>query len=272
MTTETLPLSRQRLQTFLICQRRFQLRYLRRLPWPDAPMDERSAAALTRGQQFHELAQRHFLGLSVDMAQIDDATLRRWWTLFQNSNLPLPPGDRLVEMNLTVPMDDHLLTGRFDLVVIGENKAKRPFAHVFDWKTGTPQDETVLRRDWQTRLYLAMLVEGGAALWRDDRPAQLLAEDVAITYWYVQEPDAPRTIDYTAVAHADNWEEITAVVADIEAELERDAWPLTSDWSHCRVCAYQVYCGRQAAGQAVATVDEDDILEEDADLLVPERP
>lgn len=269
---DNLLLSRQRLQTFLICRRRFQLRTLRQLPWPDAPVDEKAAESLARGQHFHALVQRHFLGLPVDLAQIEDAALRRWWTLFRRSGPALPSGEQRVETSLTVPVGDHLLTGRFDLVVIGENEAQRPFAHVFDWKTGTPQDEATLRRDWQTRLYLALLAEGGTALWDENRPARLAPTDVAVTYWYVQDPDAPRTIRYSEAAHAANWEALTAVVADIDAELARDDWPLTDDWSHCRVCAYQAYCGRQAAGQAAAALDENAAPEEPAWLPEPERP
>lgn len=271
---EKLLLSRQRLQTFLICRRRFELRYLRRLPWPAAPVDEEAAASLARGQQFHELVQRHFLGLPADPALIEDAALRRWQRLFQSSGPPLPPGQRLVETSLTAPVGGHLLTGRFDLVVIGENEDGRPFAHVFDWKTGAPPHEAALRRDWQTRLYLALLAEGGAALWAGGRPTRLAPEDVSLTYWFVQQPHAPLTIGYSAAAHENNWEEITAVVAEIEAALARGEWPLTDDTAHCRVCAYQAFCGRQAAGRAaVAPAPDEDAEPDEMDWLPePERP
>lgn len=276
MTQEILLLSRQRLETFLICRRRFQLRYLRRLPWPDAPLDEGTATAVSRGEQFHQLVQRHFLGLPVSEAAIEDTQLRRWWRLFAGQPPLLPPGQRHVERSLTVPVQLNgappaLLSARFDLLVTGKNE-NGPSAHVFDWKTGRLRSAAELTADWQTRLYLALLAAGGAALWGNGRSVQLAPENVTITYWSVQQPDAPHTIRYDAAAHAANWAEITAVIAAIHAEAERDAWPLTDDWSHCRVCAYQAYCGRQEAGQAGRLVDADAPPETAVTHLEPDLP
>jgi hypothetical protein len=259
--------------TFLICQRRFQLRYLKRLPWPASPADERTETALLRGQQFHQLLERHFLGLPIEESLIDPH-LRRWWSLFQSSRLPMPPGRLLPELSLTVPVGRHLLTGRFDLLVVAEENGA-PLAHVFDWKTSRPRDAAALQQEWQTRLYLAMLAEGGGAVWgHNNRPTP---DHLALTYWYVGEPAAPRTIHYSQAQHTQNWAEIQALVAQIEAQLALGHWPLTEDWSSCRECAYQVFCDRQAAGQQPAAGDQlaaDDELEPSDDewLLEPDLP
>jgi CRISPR/Cas system-associated exonuclease Cas4 (RecB family) len=269
--TETLTLSRYQLATFLTCQRRFQLRYLRRIPWPATPLDERHEAAVRRGQQFHQLLERHFLGLPVETAALNDADLRRWWTLFANSGLRLPDGRLLPELSLTVPIDGHLLTGRFDLLVLGEDKSSgAAYAHVFDWKTGRPRDEADLRQDWQTRLYLAILAEGGGALWDNGRT--LAPDHIVITYWYVNEPEAPRTLAYSTVQHADNWADIRALVAQISRQMTADAWPLTDDLARCRECAYQVYCDRQGVGLAPHGLDEDEEPAEEDWLLEPDLP
>ena len=44
--TERQTLSQYKLANFLACQRRFQLRYLRRLPWPASPLPERTEQVL----------------------------------------------------------------------------------------------------------------------------------------------------------------------------------------------------------------------------------
>ncbi|HUM72486.1 MAG TPA: PD-(D/E)XK nuclease family protein, partial [Chloroflexota bacterium] len=161
---ETLLLSRGKLTTFLECRRRFQLRYLEEAAWPAAPLAVADEARLGLGQQFHELAQRHFLGLKIESAAIQERTLRGWWLTFARFLPHLPHGRTLPELTLTIPIGRHLLHGRFDLLIIGEIDG-RAFAHLYDWKTGRQPDETTLRHDWQTRLYLAMLAEGGQALW-----------------------------------------------------------------------------------------------------------
>jgi len=271
---DSLLLSQTKLDTFLICQRRFQLRYLRRLPWPDPPLGDESAEVLARGQQFHQVMERHFLGLDVVPDEIADGRVRHWWRQFQASRLAMPNGRFLPEHRLTVPIDGHLLLGRFDLLVVGE-EAGQPFAHIFDWKTGRAREESDLRQHWQTRLYLALLAEGGGALWPNypTHGRSLAPEAITLTYWYAADPDSPRQIRYSSAWHRENWAEIQAIAAQIETALARNEWPLTEDWSACRQCAYQVYCGRQAAGSAPLPVEEADDPAEDAPFsLEPQTP
>jgi CRISPR/Cas system-associated exonuclease Cas4 (RecB family) len=154
-----------------------------------------------------------------------------------------------------------VLNGRFDLLVLSSNTA-----HIFDWKTGQPRSEADLRHDWQTRLYLAMLAEGSAALGQTLQP-----EQIAITYWYVNEPAAPRTIRYNQAWHTQNWADIQTVVSQINAALAENNWPLTEEWAHCRHCAYQSYCGRQEAGTTIAEPSEE-TADESGIALEPELP
>lgn len=268
--TETLLLSQGKLQTFLTCARRFQLRYLQQLPWPAAPVDARSETAVSRGQQFHLLMEQHFLGLTVPPGSVGDPAVSAWFHTFKQHNPVRQNGRFLPEHRLTVPVGRHLLLGRFDLLVVGE-AADEPFAHVYDWKTGRVRGEGALRQEWQTRLYLAMLAEGGGALLGNGR--SLPSEAVSLTYWYVTEPESPRHIGYSQRAHAQNWAEIQALVAQIEARLPEAVWPLTEDWNPCRRCAYQVFCGRQEAGRDALDPDEEPLVVDEPDSwLEPDLP
>lgn len=263
----------------MACQRRFQLRYLRHLPWPTSPLPQPVEQRLQQGQEFHQLLERHFLGLKITPATIADAQVRQWWQQFEahNPTKMLPANGRfLPESGLTVPLGNHLLYGRFDLLVIGEDAQNRPFAHIFDWKTGKPANETELHGRWQTRLYLALLAEGGSAFW--PQTVQLAPEQIQLTYWYVQEPTEPATIGYSAEKHRANWAALNEMAKRLDETLNTDAeeWALTEDWSHCRDCAYQTFCGRQGAGTAVPELDEHDSAEEpyapDERLLTPDLP
>lgn len=253
-------LSRSKLSTFLQCQRRFQLRYVQPLTWPETPLSAAEAQRLAWGQQFHQLLQRHFLGLPVEADLPTEGPLASWWGRFK-AQLPLPHGRLMPELTLTVPVGRHLLHGRFDLLLMGERHG-RLFAHIYDWKTGQPPPEDRLRHDWQTRLYLAMICRSGSALAAAPPPP----DQVSLTYWYADAPDHPLTIAYSQAWHEQNWADIEALVAQIDARLAQDGvWPLTDDWQACAACLYQAVCGRQAAGTAVGAIDE--LEEADGRLL-----
>lgn len=274
-------LSQYKLATFLACQRRFQLRYLRHLPWPNVPLSARTEANLHRGQEFHQLLERHFLGLPIASAAIVDAQIGQWWRQFE-ANWPFGNDFSanvrfLPETGLTVPLGDHLLYGRFDLLVMGKDKENIPFAHIFDWKTGKPVDEAALNGRWQTRLYLALLAEGGSAFLPQN--SQLIPEKISLTYWYVQAADTPITIDYSTAKHKRSWAELRKHAAHLTEATAKDSWPLTDDLAHCRECVYQSYCDRREAGMVhperlnkIELVEAEEATLLNEQLLTPELP
>jgi hypothetical protein len=159
--TEIIALSRGKLAAFQACPRRFYLRYQRQMAWPAPPLDGTTAVAIQQGAQFHQLLQRRFLDLPLADDLAADEQLADWHAIFQRHGPKLPPdGRRYVEFTLTAPLGDCLLTGRFDLLLLTADRA-----HIYDWKTERrPRAAVALREDLQTRLYLALLYEGAAAL------------------------------------------------------------------------------------------------------------
>ena len=225
---------------------------------------------MAQGRLFHQLMERHFLGLPVESESSPDAVVNHWFKLFKQSGLSLPAGRLLPETNLSVPIAGHYLTGRFDLLVLGTEKGQQ-LIHVFDWKTGKAQEISELKRDWQTRLYFALLAEGSAALL--EKGIRISPEQLRMTYWYVSDPERPRTLQYDRSWHSQNWSEIGAIIdqvqAGIDAENDPD-WPLTPDWSQCRYCPYQSYCDRR--GNDAAANDTDDSEEDDTQPAAAMEP
>lgn len=263
---ERLTLAQQHLYTFHVCRRRFYLRYLVRLPWPEAPLGPQQEIAYERGRLFHRRLERLFLGLPVTHEVEPDPVVESWWATFRRQGPALPDGRRFVETSLTVPVGPqgaHLLTGRFDLLIVGTGEDDRPAVALFDWKTGEPRTLERLRRAWQTRVYLMILAAGGAALGLGAADA-FHPGRLSMTYWYVDQPDQPRVIAYDETIHRRNLIELEAIVAEIDRQLVEQEWPLTDDWSECARCAYRVYCGRSAAGVApLDTVDDEETEVED---------
>ncbi|MCL4870724.1 MAG: PD-(D/E)XK nuclease family protein [Anaerolineae bacterium] len=231
-------LSRYKLAAFLACQRRFQLRYEQGVPWPVAPQPPTQAEALAQGEQFHRLLERYFLGLTVDAAALP-SPLRQWWQTWQTHTPPLPPGRRLPEFRLTVPVGQHLLLGRFDLLILTDETVM-----IYDWKTERrPRAAATLHQDWQTRLYLAIVAEGIMGIQPSSQP--ITPEQIQLCYWFVEEPQASVTFRYSQAEHDQNWAELNAIVARLDSQLsDPNPWPLTDDLNECGRCAYQLLCAR----------------------------
>lgn len=266
--TPRLTFAQQHLYTFKTCPRRFYLRYLARVPWPEAPLGREQEQAYERGRRFHRWIERHFIGLPVLDEAESDSVVRQWWNTYRQNGPTLPDGRRFVESSLTVPIGPegrHQLTGRFDLLIV-TGADGRPGCVIYDWKTGEPRPIERLRRAWQTRTYLYLAAEGGMAL-APDSPEAFAPDRISLTYWYIEDPSRPRVIAYDDAAHRRNRTELEAVVADIDRQLVDGEWPLTEEWSECRHCAYRAYCGRQAAGaESLDTAAEDDEQPDDFEI------
>ena len=236
--SDPLLLSQYKIATFEACQRRFQLGFVERVVWPDSPTSDSVTKALACGKAFHKLLEQHYLDLRVDVpAAGTDAKLLRWWQHFQQSPPMVPNGARHPEISLSVPVGEHLLFGRIDLLVLGDG-----FAHIFDWKTERkPRSEADLRAAWQTKVYLAMIAEGGEGLGRVYSPSQ-----ISLTYWFAADPAKSVTFRYDDEWHQQNWAELSALSTRIERRLQNpDAiWPLSADIEPCRRCRFAPLCGR----------------------------
>lgn len=236
--------SYRKLMTFVSCRRQYQLRYETRAAWPEAPLPEKWQRAVERGHAFHRAAHRHFLGLQTSEPTDPlkgDRELKLWWERLLAWEPNLPAGRRLPELSLTVPLGDHLLIGRFDLLVLSEDGI-----HIYDWKTEQrPRRRDQLANDWQTVIYLALLAEGAGAL--TSSPQKFAPEQIKLTYWFARDPANPVTFPYGAAAHRDSWSRLEHLVNEINAAPQGSIRPLTDDWRTCGRCIYQVLCGRQGA-------------------------
>lgn len=267
---DSLTLAQQHFYTFRACHRRFYLRYLAKIPWPEPPLDSDLETAYERGRLFHRWVERQLLGLPIDSGAQIDPVIHTWWTTFQKHSPSFPPGRRFVEFTLIAPIGRHFVAGRYDLLIVNQEDKGQPDSFIFDWKTGEPRPIDRLRQAWQTRIYLAVLAEGGTAL-AEYGNTPVNPDHLTFIYWYVEDPLSPRVITYSKVLHKENWTDLVSVVQEIDRRLIANDWPLTDDWNECRRCAYRAHCGRQAAGQSSAEfAEEEESLDPAEDWLLSE--
>ncbi len=230
------------LRAYQECPYRFRLRYIEQIPWPAFPASPEVEIALERGRRFHELARQRFLGLEVgEQAAACDEEVARWWAALEGF-LPALEGypRRFPEAGLSIPFGCYRLGARYDLLAMGEEAAC-----IVDWKTGRPlPPEQALGRDLQTRVYLFVLAEGGAAYHRG-RP--LPPERLSLIYWH---PAGPTSVHLSY--STERWEVdrglLTDLVARISACPVEKMLPSPSE-AVCRGCAYAPLCGRPTAGE-----------------------
>ncbi|MFQ5594900.1 MAG: PD-(D/E)XK nuclease family protein [Anaerolineae bacterium] len=247
--------SQRSLADFLICRRRFKLRYVERLVWP-APFsqaDDELETLMELGRDFHQAVHQKFV--SVEPAELiagnPDSRLQAWWGAFANHALPrLPAGVRWPEATLSVPMGDSWLVARFDLLIVSPSDA----ATIFDWKTGQLPARNELARHMQTCVYPFVLAEAGAS-YNHDQP--ILPDRISMMYWYAQAPERFVEFPYSVEAHERSRQELQALIDEIVG-LPEDGFPRVEDYGPCRRCNYRAYCGRDVEpAPAIELVDEE---------------
>ena len=259
--------SQNSLQDFVDCERRFQLRYIKRQAWPavsSEPADELEQS-VDLGRRFHKLAEQHNLGLpdSALVKSIDSDVLRMWWRNYLEIPPPsLPSGRRYPELTLSTPIHAFRLVAKYDLLEIDSAGN----ALVLDWKTSRRRPDSVaLAQRLQTRIYCFVAVEAGASLTKGIgiSPSQL-----SMVYWFSEFPAEVEIFPYSEAEHQRNEVELDDLVARIAAQAERlpGAWPLTEEPRRCRFCNYRSLCNRGVVPGPVAEWDSDAALDLDLEF------
>ncbi len=244
--------SQDSLQDYGECARRFQLRHLIRQAWP-APLAEPLTEAerdVQMGEQFHRMADRHWLGLAVAPPP---GELGVWWKAFLDFPLPDLPGEfRRSEAIYSIPFGTRRLVAKFDLVAIAPGQR----IVIVDWKTSHRRpDRSVLAQRWQTRVYQYVATEALA----HEFGGMVPPEAVSLVYWFAAAPNNPETLAYSAAQHAETRRILESTIAEIEAQSE-PIWPLTDDLRRCQACQYRSLCERDVPIAAPSELDLSDRL------------
>lgn len=260
--------SQSSLHDYETCARRFELRYIQQRRWPaveSEPVREYEQH-MQRGTDFHQLAQRHALGIPAETlaAAIRDDDLRRWWAAYLASGYAAGDDSRLPtmrwpELALSAPLAGYRLLAKYDLLAVEPGQR----VVIVDWKTNARKPS----RDWladhpQTTVYRYLLVEAGAHL-NGGQPIE--PEQVSMVYWFATAPDAVEVFDYDADQHAAAGADLRKLIAEI---AERRVFDLTTDIAACRFCAYRSLCERgESAGDFRADHAATDADDSPLDLL-----
>ncbi len=250
------------LQDYADCQRRFQLRYIKRLQYPALE----AAPALTyeartrQGARFHKLVQQHLLGTPADLLAHslgDDAELADWWATFRATGLAGLPQGYHAEVTLQTQLGGRRLIAKYDLLALEPGGQ----ALIVDWKTwrNLPSRQALQSR-LQTILYRYVLAQAGAHLYGNQPipPAK-----IRMIYCLVAQGGQRIAFSYSAEAMRSDEEYLLGLIRDIDGAQH---FPLTEVESRCRFCTYRSLCDRGGAGQVDLLDIEDEPEDEDLEL------
>ncbi len=266
MDSSDLVFSAHSLQSYVDCQRRFELNYLRELKWPAVESEPLLASErhMDDGRRFHEMIHRQLLGITLGEPDPErDPDIARWWGSFLDYR-PAESGQRFAEKQLVGKVADRTLLATCDLIVLEADGRAR----IYDWKTWRRRHSRAwLDERLQTRVYPYLLATMGAEIanGRAVEPRQ-----IEMVYWYAEFPDEPEVFSYDDERYArdraylgDLVEEIDARAAAMGDGVESGApsveagepadFPMTTDEKQCAYCAYRSFCDR---GSAAGTHEE----------------
>jgi hypothetical protein len=232
------------------CPRKFQQIFLEGLAVPLSPDVQ---ASQQWGSRFHLLMQQRELGLTLPTTLADEEHLRACMAALidQSPELfrPDPQAFRQSEHRRSLTFNGYSLTVIYDLLIWRPESAL-----IVDWKTYLQMpSRTRLAQDWQTRLYLYVLVE----------TTDLLPEQVAMSYWFVRhrngetgtfEPQEVR-IAYSSRQHGQTHQDLLNLTTALRDYQQRREFPQVG-WvgEMCDRCLFAAPCGRLPEAAAAASL------------------
>ncbi len=246
--------SQNSLQDYVICARRFQLRFVLMQPWPALPTESpaKEEQHMQRSADLHQLIHQHILGLDLPQLEgmVDDPLLARWWQVYlRHPPANVPQAVRRPEVTLTAPLAGHRLVARLDLLAVEPGHR----AVIVDWKTPLKRpSRTVLGHRLQTRVYRLLVVEAGSSFNLGQR---FKPEQVEMVYWFASS-GATELFPYNDDQHAADCEYLAGLIQEIAARQD-SVWPLTPDERQCRFCNYRSLCERDVKPAFLEEMDDD---------------
>jgi hypothetical protein len=233
--------TQMRLQDYLDCKRRFQLRYLLKQPWPAQVVEpaELFGLHLEQGQRFHRLVQRYVMGMPADNLHrmASEPPLSKWWQDFLTYGLEELPEVRVSEVTMTSSFGGYPLIGKFDLLAVSESGN----VFIVDWKTSKHiPSSSQLRARMQSRLYPFIIAREGV---RQTGLEAVEPDRILMRYWYAEAPQTPIEIAYSQAQYEEDGEFIKGLIHEIETR-DTEQFALTDDVKRCRYCVYRSLCDR----------------------------
>lgn len=200
-------LSQSHLNLLSICPPKFQRVYLDGLGSLPAPEQQDT---MEWGSRFHLLMQQRELTLPIEPLLATDTELDSSLRALIEAAPELAPNPQVwreAEHCRTLSIGNFLFTVIYDLLIAESDQAV-----ILDWKTyRKPIGIKKLQQNWQTRLYLYVLIE----------TSEYQPEQVQMTYWFVKSGKPQNvTIKYSQQKHQQTKQELAFLLDNLAIWLQ----------------------------------------------------
>jgi CRISPR/Cas system-associated exonuclease Cas4 (RecB family) len=251
--------SAHKLQDYLDCERRFELKYLAQQQWPairSEPVYELEQQ-IQLGEQFHLFAQQFFSHIPEEaiQSQIRDAQLAQWWQEFVPFARNFLDHDCFAEHRISFQLEQRRFIAILDLLVIHKNGDYK----ILDWKTNKKKPGSAqVKKSIQSRLYPLLLLLSEEK--RTGSP-KIDPNKIEMTYWFANYPHNPESFRYSNFQFQEDLSFIQELIQRITS-LQRGEFQKTSVIERCKFCQYRSLCERGSAAGSMTDL-EDDIWDEE---------
>ncbi len=241
MDTNRFSYSAKKIQDFIDCERRFELRYILNQSCPaitSEPILE-IESNIKKGNEFHYLVHQFFSGVPEKTLRetIHDDIMIKWFDNFLSFYKTLKVKSIFSEFPLNAQIGENKLTAVYDLIYLNENEE----VGIIDWKTSKyiPK-KTTLALKVQSILYPFILHEVSEEFLPG---SHFPPEKISMRYWYPASPEDDFVFPYGHAVHEDNRVFLENIFSEIQ-EKKIGKFELTKDENKCGFCPYRSLCSR----------------------------
>ena len=261
MEIDQLVYSASMLQDYMDCQRRFELKYIRKQSWPSIPVEPvlEMEALVARGRQFHSLAHQFLAGLPLPAINdaINDPMLKKGFSRFVDFSYERSWILKLSEIKINANLERHHLIAVYDLIAQTDDGQ----VTIFDWKTAMhPPRKDFLKLKMQSSIYPFILFENLQGLFPSADQHQHCA--LSMTYWYPAYPDFIFSFNYDQETHQENRDSLISFLDAVDSRLQSMQFNKTDNLKQCKYCQYRSLCDRGIEAGTIDGLDGDSIADE----------
>ncbi len=253
--------SQNKLQDYIDCPRRFELKHILKQEWPairSEPVREIEHHQQL-GNQFHLFIQQFFNGLSSEsiQKQTADPVLLNWWRSFELFSKTIHYEKAYPELQISAQIGAFRFYGVIDLLTTD----KSGNIVIYDWKTNQIKpSRATLNQKIQTRLYRLMAALNYARFYKD---GPFSPDTIRMEYWYVNDPAATMVFPYNESLFLSDQSDLLQLIESIH-RTEKGEFLKTEDEKRCKFCNYRSLCARGIRAGVLSSVDD---LPDDEDII-----
>ena len=232
-----------KIQDFMDCERRYELKYILEQSWPSISSEPvvEVEENVKKGNRFHYLIFQFFSGIPKEklILSIKDEEIQVWFNSFLDFSKNIDQNKTFPEFHLVNQLNKTRITAIYDLIHVSKNNEVR----IIDWKTShfIPK-KTTLSAKVQTILYPYLIFETYNEFLPD---INLVPDKISLQYWFSTSPTKEFIFKYGQSTHENHRVFLENIIDQIQNKSVGE-FALTENKTKCGFCPYRSLCNRGA--------------------------